>query len=700
MLDGNEKQNFYSLMRLRDVVVEGSKPIVLWVGAGTSRWCGYPSWDELAGQLHSIFSRSEANYEKSIGAELVAKGDLPAVLSNCRKANAALYHQLLVSALSPRPTTPVYDHFLHILSSFKPLYVVTTNVDEVLEQHVPSAAIVQRSDFERCASLIQQKQSFVCKLHGSISSVEQAVFTTEDYLKLEKDPAYLSLVKHIFADATVIFIAYGLKDEYVLNALTALEPQSRIFGNGPHFLVTPLAPPVLPSSIIPIKYFVGMQQDHRSASMALDIIRAAQEGKLSRLPTTDVTSSATELTSGYYISDFTPAGTWTSSQTLQLGRPDGTSFFVIVGHGFIDSELPNFHSHSPRDFVVGLLCFEKVYLPLSSLAALHDYVGGEYFWELVKEDVLRFVHVNAQPGYIYDSSESLTSVDVGLIGLSGRDGVLATAQEHIRRQIKAAPGMEAAAEVLLTQLESKVHVFDSESWEVARLVRGALLHPRLRRLLGMSDGIFPMAIPRWLVFPALRVAHTVNTAVVCQQFNLAAANIWFGGEIIVGATFGLAATRDWAHEAASYVMTSQADIDLGATMDVTVLRTILKFRNTSEGVALRQEVLEQLKVNAGSEFISSVNAALKRNIPFTSLDKPRRVFAALLAAESSVPRLTRAISHNQFYSDAAISFWRKRSLQELNAVCEARKIGPYDPCPCGSGEKLKFCCLEALRSAG
>lgn len=699
MLDGNEKQNFYSLMRLRDVVVEGPKPLVFWVGAGTSRWCGYPAWDELAGQLHSIFSRSEAHYEKSVGTELLAKGDLPPVFSLCREANASLYHKTLVSAFSPRPTTPVYDHFLHLLSSFKPLHVLTTNVDEVLEQHLSSAAIVQRSDFERCISLIQQKHSFVCKLHGSISSVEQTVFTTEDYLKLGKDPAYLSLVKHVFAEATLIFIGYGLKDEYVLNALTALEPRSRVFGNGPHFLVTPSAPPVLPSSIMPIKYFVGMQKDHRSASMVLDIILASQEGKLSRIPVTDATSSATELASAYYISDFIPAGTWTSSQTVQLGGPDGTSFFVVVGHGFINSELPNFHSYAPRDFVVGLLCFDKVYLPLSSLAAMHDYVGSEYFWELVKEDVLRFVHVNAQPGYIYDTTESLTSVDVGVMGLGGKGGTFATAQEEVRRQIKPVPGQEAKVEELFAQLESKVQLFDSQSWDIARLVRGALLHPRLRRLIGMSDGVFPMTIPRWLVFPALRVGHTVSTAALCQQFNLAAANIWFGGEILVGATFGLAAARDWAHEAASYVMTSQADIDIGVALDAGVLKTILKFRNTSEGVALRKEVLEQLKVNAGAEFISSVNAGLKRNLPFTSLDKPRRVFAALLAAESGAPLLTRAISYNQFYSDGAISLWRKRSLQELNAVCKIRKIGLYDRCPCGSGEKLKFCCLEALKSA-
>jgi len=629
---------------------------------------------------------------------MLAKGDLPELFSVCRKADSALYNRTLVSALSPQTSTPVYDNFLHLLSSFKPLHILTTNVDEALEQHIPAAAIVQRSDFQRCISLIQEKKSFICKLHGSISSVEQTVFATEDYANLETDPAYLSLLKHLFAEATVIFVGYGLKDAYVLKTLSALAPESQIFGAGPHFFVTASPPPDLPPAILPIKYFVGMQEDHRSAIMALDIIRASQDGKLSRLPTTDVTSSAGELTSGYYISDFTPAGTWITSQTVQLGRPDGTSFFMIVGHGFIDSELTNFHSHSPRDFVVGLLCFDRVYLPLSSIAALHHYLGSENFWQLIKEDALRFVHVVAQPAYIYESAESLTSVDVGLMGLGGKDGPFQTAHEDIRRQLKAVPGKETTVEALFSQLEAKVQVFDSAAWEVARLIRGALLHPRLRRILGFSDGILPSSIPRWLVFPALRAAHTVSTAALCQQFNLAAANIWFGGEILVGATFGLAAARDWAHEAASYVMTSQADIDIGATIDAAVLRTILKFRNTSEGVALRNEVLQQLKVNAGSEFISSVNAGLKRNIPFTSLDKPRRAFAALLAAEWSGTHLTRAISFNPFYSDASISLWRKRSLKELRELCEARKLGLYDPCPCGSGEKLKFCCIEALSS--
>jgi hypothetical protein len=698
MLDGDEKQNFYALKQLRDIVVEGSKPIVLWIGSGASKWCGYPSWKELAEHLHSVFSHAVYAYDKTESARSLVRGDLPQVFANCRTADLGMYHRTLASALGPRATTPVYDNFVQVLTSFRPLYVLTTNADEALEQRIPSAAIIQRSDFERCISMIQQKQSFICKLHGSISSIEKTVFTKEDYKDLEGDPAYVSLLRHVFAEGAGIFVGYGLKDEYVLKMLDALEPQSRVFGNGPHFFITASPPPDLPPSIIPIKYFVGMPADHRSAIMALDIVLASQEGKLSRIPTVSVTTNAAELVSGYYISDFTPAGTWTSSHTLQLARPDGSSFFVIVGHGFVNSELRNFEPHSPRDFVVGLLCFDRIYLPLSSLAILHNYLGERHFWQLISEDVLRFVHITAQPAYIYESADSQTSVDVGLMGAKGKEGAFLTVSEDIRRQFEAARGNEAAAEALFADLEARVTTFDINKWEIPRLVRGALLHPRLRRLLGFSDGIFPTTIPRWLVFPALRVAHTVNTAALCQHFNLAAANIWFGGEVLVGAAFGLTSARDWAHEVASYVVTSQADIDIGSMVNASVLEAILTFRNTSEGIELRREVLEQLKVNAGSEFIASVNAGLKRSMPFSKLDRARRAFSALIAAESGELQLTRAVSFNSLYSDGGISLWRARSLEQLNELCRLRRIGPYDPCPCGSGEKLKFCCLEALKA--
>ena len=48
--------------------------------------------------------------------------------------------------------------------------------------------------------------------------------------------------------------------------------------------------------------------------------------------------------------------------------------------------------------------------------------------------------------------------------------------------------------------------------------------------------------------------------------------------------------------------------------------------------------------------------------------------------------------------EARIARWRARSRETLRTACAELKVQPYDACPYGSGEKLKFCCFEALRS--
>src|ERR1044071_8491617 len=89
MLDGNDKQTFYSLMQLRDIVAKDSSPIILWVGAGASRWCNYPSWEELATQLHQSFSKYKPEYDKRIGSQLLGKSDFPAVFGLCRSIDTS-----------------------------------------------------------------------------------------------------------------------------------------------------------------------------------------------------------------------------------------------------------------------------------------------------------------------------------------------------------------------------------------------------------------------------------------------------------------------------------------------------------------------------------------------------------------------------------------------------------------------------------
>jgi hypothetical protein len=71
MLDGNDTQTFHSLRILYDTIADNSRSIAFWIGAGTSSWCGYPRWDDLARIIHSGFIRYEHRYNKKKGIEYI-----------------------------------------------------------------------------------------------------------------------------------------------------------------------------------------------------------------------------------------------------------------------------------------------------------------------------------------------------------------------------------------------------------------------------------------------------------------------------------------------------------------------------------------------------------------------------------------------------------------------------------------------------
>src|SRR5579871_1079969 len=112
MLDGDEKQNFHYLRRLRDIVAQDSKPLVFWVGAGCSRWKGYSGWDKLAEEFHSVYAKQEPNYDKAKGSELLAKRELPSLFQELKSSNRTLYHRTLASSFQAKKNSPVYDNFI------------------------------------------------------------------------------------------------------------------------------------------------------------------------------------------------------------------------------------------------------------------------------------------------------------------------------------------------------------------------------------------------------------------------------------------------------------------------------------------------------------------------------------------------------------------------------------------------------------
>jgi hypothetical protein len=702
MLDGSDTETFHALRLLRDLVAEHRKPIVIWAGAGVSMWGRFPSWQEAASRIKSSYQKFESKYKRVEGQRLFQESRFPDLFELFRQTNAQRYNLELVSLFIPRALTPVYGRFLDIVKALIPIQIVTTNVDEMLEHNLPTAVAVQSSDLERCPDLLHTGTSFVAKLHGSVSSVETTVFTTTDYQRLLDHPTYLRSLEVLFAQSTVVFIGYSLRDKYVLDLFAANRAARPLFGDGPHFLVCSNDSPPLPESIRIIRYLPEPYADHRSSITVVDIVRVTQEtGPGWFTPANDAQRGETVFESSYLLSDVTPPGTWTSSQSLVLGRStEPTTFNAIVGQGFDSSELPQQISTAMHDIIVGLVSFDHVHVPLSYAGRLHELLGSVAFWELVRAGVFRFIYFEQEPAIIFRSVDAVDGGDIGLLHASDTEGKPFTIEEQIRKQIHPAPGRETETDQLYDTLTKNLSVFDHSRFNIPSLTRGTLLHPSIQHLLGMSDAIFPNSLPRWLTFPVIRLAYTIMAGCACDNFSLAATKIGFGSEILVGAAFAASAARDWADSVSSYVLTSRFNSDLGAYVAATpsIWATVLAFRDTPSGASLRREILHEVATNAGGEFVASVNAGLTHIVPSEVMDNARDQLTELMLRRSQESAVVPAVWTNVRNSDATIRLWRARSRRELEAHCRVWGFRPSDLCPCRSGEKLRDCCAEALRA--
>jgi hypothetical protein len=106
--------------------------------------------------------------------------------------------------------------------------------------------------------------------------------------------------------------------------------------------------------------------------------------------------------------------------------------------------------------------------------------------------------------------------------------------------------------------------------------------------------------------------------------------------------------------------------------------------------------LKYLEANHGAEIVTSIDAGLRQALPNSLLTEARHRMSALLLATPSRLNVTPGI-----WSDASRLWngpaaWRLKSRTLLESYLRQRRLGPYDLCPCGSYEKVKFCCQAAL----
>jgi SIR2-like domain/SEC-C motif len=698
MLNSADSKTFFSIQLLKQIV-SSKRPIIWWVGAGASRWAGYESWSDLARRMRSHFYKSQPGFDNTAAKRSIEDERYPDLFQLCKDSNPTAYRRFIADALAPKPVSEVYRRFIAKLQEIHPLFVVTTNEDEALERHIYSSVLIQRNDVSRVAGKLQEETAFICKLHGSISNVETVVFAKEDYTALLNDLAYVQAVKNMFTNGSVVFLGYGVQDEYVLNLLAQNVTEQALFGAGPHFIVTSSAS--IPfSQLHAIKYRADRKVDHSAAMTILDVVLQAIRDPKRPISVSEVKTAISQpkADTAYYISDFLPPGTWSTSQTLTAKNQESDSEArVTVGLGFTNDEVPDRVSTAFHDLVVGLTCFDRVYLPFNCLSRLVTSLGDDLVKRLLESGVLTFIHSSAELGAFFGKDEWFGSLENITLNDPGAAAPISVA-ELIGRYVLPLPGKEENAKELFQLIEKCTIVYSKANLvDVPALTRDALLMPQIPKLLGIGDAISPDRLPQWLVYPYLRLGHLVYTSVICSDVGIQAAKLPYGGAALTTAAFNVNVGANNADEAASYVISGRYNTDLGifVAQNPKTIDRIIEFRSTQSGASLRSEIREALLSDAASEFSASINSGLSRMIPAYVLEHARDNLSALLS-ESSRLTPTPAVWTNEWQSDAVTRRWRDRSRETLLRLCESRKIRRNDPCPCGSGERLRECCLPPL----
>jgi hypothetical protein len=171
-----------------------------------------------------------------------------------------------------------------------------------------------------------------------------------------------------------------------------------------------------------------------------------------------------------------------------------------------------------------------------------------------------------------------------------------------------------------------------------------------------------------------------------------------GASQVAQVAFSAIAGGVLAQDVAAYTLTGRFGVipDSALAGNPQIWATIIVFRGSSEGTNLRSYVLKYLEANQGAEIVASIDAGLRQALPFNLLNEARQRMSALLLATPSRLNITPGI-----WSDASRLWngpaaWRLKSRMRLEDYLREHRLGIYDLCPCGSYEKVKFCCQAAL----
>jgi recombination protein RecA len=215
---------------------------VLLMGAGTSAsgvlqdGTGLPTWPQLCDRMlddlvllgYIDSKRAEQLTQEIHGGS--AGGYLEVASLYKQYTDDAEFDRFLRNLLDPPGLRPATLHQHIVALDFRA--IVTTNFDRVIELADARLQVYAYPDFLGRADILQSTDTFVLKLHGSVSPAlglkSRLIVSKEDYDGLHSNEAYLNALAALVSGHPVIAIGYSATDPDFLQVMEDLKQRNKV----------------------------------------------------------------------------------------------------------------------------------------------------------------------------------------------------------------------------------------------------------------------------------------------------------------------------------------------------------------------------------------------------------------------------------------------------------------------------------------
>lgn len=195
-------QRLFELIRREDVV--------LWIGAGFSKYAGYPIGNSLSQTIYSNLSEEDKKEtDTNKGLQEVSED-----LVNLRNGSKAQLIEILREVYSKEPISMQYHNILATIPHIKT--IITTNYDTLIETAYGSKCLKITSDID--VPSIKPNTPTIVKIHSDFSCIDKLVITKSDYTSFYNnnlDTPIWHLVKERISTKTIVFLGYALDDQNI-----------------------------------------------------------------------------------------------------------------------------------------------------------------------------------------------------------------------------------------------------------------------------------------------------------------------------------------------------------------------------------------------------------------------------------------------------------------------------------------------------